>query len=176
MITPRFHALLRFSGIVPLVFLGLVSGAAAQDRIPSIAEVYTNPALSQAPDPSLDAVLAFASGFAPSIAISVTKAAYVNGEAVLASEFKLRNPNSQNVPVEIKLWLDVPGQPPISLINLGADGSLSFPANFDQNLAPLQLFAVDPSFARGAYSVGARVIDPITGELYSQDVNPFVLQ
>ena len=176
MTTPGARALLRFAMILPLVFLGVVARAAAQDALPSVGEIYTNPAVSQAPDASLDASFAFATGFAPSIAITITNAVYGNGETVVASEFTLKNPNAQSVPVEIKLWLDVPGQRPISLINLGSDGSLSFPANFNQSLAPLQFFAVDSAFTRGTYSVGARVVDPITGEVYSQDLNPFVIQ
>src|SRR5262249_4782116 len=76
---------------------------------------------------------------------------------------------------EIKVWLEMPGTTPISLINVGGDGTFLLPANFDQNLGPLTLFPSTAGLPTGADSFNSRTLDPVTGRLLNEDLNPFTI-
>jgi hypothetical protein len=166
--------ILTLSAILSLGYLAVNAHAAPgeQDPFSAIAQIYTKPA---AGDDSLDRVQAFASGFAPSISITLSQPAYAKGESITVMEFRLKNPNPTGAVIEVKIWMELPGQNPISILNAGSDGSFSFPADFDLNLAPLALFQNDGSHAPGTYALCARVLDPQTGQVYSEDLNPFTL-
>jgi len=165
---------LTVSAILCLGYLTVNANAAPgeQDPFSAIAQLYTNPA---AGDDSLDRVLAFATGFAPSISITMSQQSYAKGEAITVSELRLKNPNPAGAVIEVKIWLELAGQNPISILNVGSDGSFSFPQNFDLNVAPITLFRNDGTYSTGTYSLNARVFDPVTGLLYSEDLNPFIL-
>jgi hypothetical protein len=165
---------LTFVAILSLGYLTANAHAAPGQQDPfasAIAQIYTNPA---AGDDSLDRVQAFASGF-PSIAITLSRQSYAKGEVITVSEFRLKNPNPTAAVVEIKVWMEIPGQNAVSILNMGADASFSFPPGFDQNVAPVSLFQNDGSNTPGTYYLSARVVDPVTGQVYSEDLNPFSL-
>lgn len=63
-----------------------------------------------------------------------------------------------------------------SILNLGSNGSLSFSANFNSKLGSLVFFAVSASTPKGTWSFNSRVLDPKTGEVYSEDLNAFVVE
>jgi hypothetical protein len=111
----------------------------------------------------------------PSLDISMSKAAYINGDTVTATEFRFRNAGSAAV-CELKVWLAIPGFGEIPLLNLGSDGSFVLPAAYNQNLGPISLFAVATSLPRGNYEFSSRIIKPSTGITLSSDLNPFVIQ
>ena len=139
----------------------------------AVGQLYNDPLLDRAE--SLDEILGFASG-APTVAITMSKSTYASGDLIHATEFTLKNPNDYQVAVEVKVWLSIPGQSSISILNIGANGSMSFPANFNSKLGPLVLFAVTSSTTKGTWKFCSRVLDPKTGELFSEDINEFVVE
>jgi hypothetical protein len=108
--------------------------------------------------------------------IQLSQPVYDNGNVVTASTLRLANVGTATALVEIKMWFEAPGSPPIPFVNLGADGSVQLPPGFDQNFGPLQLFAVTPSLPRGAYALNCRLLDPVTGASSFLDENSFTIR
>ena len=54
--------------------------------------------------------------------IVMNQATFVNGEQVVSQVLRLGNSSSAPLAVEWKLWLEVPGVAPISVVNTGANG------------------------------------------------------
>ena len=108
--------------------------------------------------------------------VQLNQMTYSNGDTVIATALRFANHRSRPVATEIKLSLEVPGLAPMSLANVGSDGTVVLPAPFDQNFGPLPLFQVTPSFPRGSYELSCRILEPTTGRLLSEDLNPFVIQ
>jgi hypothetical protein len=98
-----------------------------------------------------------------------------NGETVIAQTLRLGNPGEILLAVAIKMWLGVPGGPPIGVVNVGADGSVQMPAGFDQNFGPVPLFTVTPALPRGNYEFSCRLFHPVTFEQFAEDLNPFTI-
>ncbi len=107
--------------------------------------------------------------------IQMSQAIYTTGDTGTAQVFRLANPGPDPLPVELKIWLGVPGIPPISVINAGADGSVILPAGFDQDFGPLDIFLAAGA-PLGSYEFSCRFLDPVTGELLAEDLNPFEIQ
>lgn len=105
--------------------------------------------------------------------LELSQPSYVTGETVTAQSFRLANPGPEAVSVEIKAWFAFPTTEPVSVINIGADGSLSLPAGLDLDLGPLPLLPVDAGLPRGAYELDCRMVDPVTGGSMILDTNPF---
>ncbi len=107
--------------------------------------------------------------------IHMDQSIYIGGETVTASRFSLYNPDTNPVAVECKAWLETPFGPPISVVNIGYDGSFVLPAGYNLDLGPLTLF---PALAvpSGTYAFSTRVLNPITGELLCEDLNVFEIQ
>ena len=108
--------------------------------------------------------------------IQLSRGVYMDGDTVTATVFRLTNPGTEAVAVELKSWLEGPNFEPIPLINEGADGTLVLPAGFDANLGPLPLLTVTPAITRGRYEWNCRMINPVTGESRSSDINLFDVQ
>jgi hypothetical protein len=113
---------------------------------------------------------------APILQITMNKSTYIDGDTITASEFRLQNLGTTPTVCELKVWLGVPGIAPISVLNLGADGSFTIPAGFNQNFGPLNLLTVSSGLPRGAYEFSSRVLNPVMGNILSEDLNPFVIQ
>ena len=111
-----------------------------------------------------------------SLEIQLNDTTYVNGEMVTATDFRLKNPGTAPAKAELKVSLIIPGLAPISILNLGGDGTLQIAAGTNQNLGPLTLFTVNSSFPRGDYQLNSRVLNPVTGKLGSEDINAFTIQ
>jgi hypothetical protein len=108
--------------------------------------------------------------------IEMSQSAYTAGDTATAQVFRIANPGAENVPVEWKVWLRIPSIPPIPVINIGAGGSLVLPAGFDLDFGPIGLFPVTAGTPLGSYEFSCRMLDPVTGELLSEDLNPFTIQ
>jgi hypothetical protein len=108
--------------------------------------------------------------------IRLNKGTYITGDAVSVQAFRFANTGSTPIPVEIKVWLEVPGIAPIPFIRSGVDGSVSLPANSNVNLAPFTLFTVTAQAPRGSYAFSCRLLNPVTGKLLSASLQPFSLQ
>jgi hypothetical protein len=112
----------------------------------------------------------------PILEITMSKSAYVNGEAITATGFRLENPGSTEAIIELAVWLEIPGIDPVSILKLGADSSFVLPPTFRQELGPFPLFTVNATFARGSYAFSSRIVDPVTEEFLREDLNPFLIQ
>jgi hypothetical protein len=108
--------------------------------------------------------------------IQMSQTSYVTGDTVTAQIVQLTNPETVPLSVELGLWFDVPGNPPISFLNIGADGSVQLPAGFDQNFGPMPLATVTPALPRGTYGFNCRIVNPVTKRLIAEDINPFTIQ
>jgi hypothetical protein len=106
----------------------------------------------------------------------VSKTNYSNGDDLVITEFRLHNPGSAPRAVELKVWVRVPGIPPVTFLNMGSDGSVVLAAGLNQNLGPLTLAPVESSWPRGKYEISSRLVDPVTGKSLSEGFNPFVIQ
>ena len=93
-----------------------------------------------------------------------------------ATTLRLANPGPDTVAVEWKVWLGIPTSPPLSLINIGADGSLVLSPGFDFDLGPIDLFLAEALPPGPGYELSCRVLDPVTGALMSVDLNPFTIE
>lgn len=112
----------------------------------------------------------------PALQITTDKTTYITGEAVTATEFRIKNLGSVPVKTEIKVFLIIPGIEPISALNIGSDGTFELPAGFNQNFGPLAMFTVTAEIPRGTYEFSSRLLNPVTGELQTEDLNTFVVQ
>lgn len=103
--------------------------------------------------------------------IELSQPSYTSGETVRLSVFRLTNSAAESQLYEWKLWLRAPGLPDFSLVNQGFDSSLVLPAGFDVDfgslIGPIDIFTVDNVlFFPGAYEIGCRLLNPVTGEEY----------
>jgi hypothetical protein len=112
----------------------------------------------------------------PGCDIQFNQTSYGNGNAVVMQVFGFSNPTAAQQRVEVKIWLEVPAAAPIGLLNIGADGSFVLPPGYNANFGPATLFTITPQFPRGSYAVQCRFVDPVTGRLQAEDLNPFVVQ
>jgi hypothetical protein len=94
------------------------------------------------------------------------------GDAIKATEVRIRNSGTAAVPAELKLWLTVPGVTPVTILSLGSDGGLVLPAGADNSLGLVTLFSAT-GLPTGNYEFSSRILDPTTGRLLSEDLNPF---
>ena len=112
----------------------------------------------------------------PVLKITMSKNTYLNGEAVTANLFLLQNPNPTEAKVELAVWLENPGIDPIILLNIGGDGSLTWPPNYSHELGPITFFTVDATFPRGNYALNSRMVNSGTKKFLSEDLNAFQIQ
>ena len=101
---------------------------------------------------------------------------YHIGDTVRTSASWLSNASSHDRIVELKTWLVAPGFAPIGVGEPGTDGSFVLPAGFDQDFGPLSLFEISADMPGGTYRLNARVIDPVTGDILHEDINPFTAE
>jgi len=108
--------------------------------------------------------------------IQLNKTTFVNGDSVIAQVARLANTGSNAVPVEVKLWFEVPGSPPVPFFSTGADGSFVLTKDYNKDFGPLRLATVQASFPRGPYSFNCRLLHAVTGAFLSEGLNQFQIQ
>jgi hypothetical protein len=81
-----------------------------------------------------------------------------------ASGFDFRNTGTQDAAIQLKFWLEAPGQAPIPVFGLGSDGSLVLPAGSEIHLEPLSQFRATHTVPSGLYHLKARMMDAVTGQ------------
>lgn len=104
----------------------------------------------------------------------IIQGTYGNGQA-LNADLHFANPLPDALPLEIKLWMDIERVGSIGLLNVGGDGTATFPAGFDQT-APFSLGTVTPSYPRGSYQIGCWLLNPVTGSVLSETIGRFTIQ
>jgi hypothetical protein len=75
--------------------------------------------------------------------------------------------------VEVKVWIERGDGFLVSAINRGADGTQPLPAGQDNNFGQAPLFTINGATALGTWTVGCRLLDPITGEALAEDHDIF---
>ncbi len=111
--------------------------------------------------------------------IELNQASYTAGETITTVEWRLANAGPDALEVELKAWLEIPGESLLSLLNVGDDGSLVLPSGLDIDLTDsgVQLnIPVTVGFPLGNYAINCRLLDPTTGATLSLDLNPFEIQ
>jgi hypothetical protein len=131
----------------------------------------------------------------PICEIQMTKSVYAEGEMVTAQVLRIANLAENPAAIELKIWLTLDSTSS-SLVNDGSDGRFVLPAGFDTDVGPLDLGGnwaaasrslgfrppVTPAHvpkeagSPGSYEFSCRILDPVTGELLSEDRNPFEIE
>jgi hypothetical protein len=109
----------------------------------------------------------------PECDIQLNQTSFGNGDTVTANVYRFANLTTAPIATEMKFWLGVPGIPPISVANVGSDGSIELPAGLDSDFGPIPLIPVTAALPRGTYEFSCRFLDPVTGELLAEDRNFF---
>jgi hypothetical protein len=109
----------------------------------------------------------------PECDIQLNQTSFGNGDTVTANVYRFANLTTAPIATEMKFWLGVPGIPPISVANVGSDGSIELPAGLDSDFGPIPLIPVAAALPRGTYEYSCRFLDPVTGELLAEDRNFF---
>ncbi len=107
--------------------------------------------------------------------IEMSKENYAVGETISAREYRVSNPSEHSRSVEIKTWLAAPGISPISIGNVGADGSYILTPGSSQNFGPVEVLSIPDEMPGGIYKFSARMIDPVTGDILEEKIKPFSL-
>lgn len=103
---------------------------------------------------------------APSCNVLMSDRSYGAGESVVVNGVGIANRGAFARPVELKIYLRLPGADPVAAVNIGATGSVVLSPGFDVTLGPLPLFGVTGTSTKGTYEFGCRVSEPSTGEVY----------
>ena len=98
---------------------------------------------------------------------------YIAGERVVTTLTRIANNGAQAVPVELKMWLGLPGGVRLVARNDGADGSVVIPPAAGMDFAPFEVLAVDAQTAPGLYELGCRLLDPVSGRELAGDSDLF---
>ena len=105
--------------------------------------------------------------------VQMSKTTYVNGETMTVSVIRFGNTDTAPRALELKIWLQLADGTAIPVLRLGDSGNWSLPAGFDQDYGPLSLGSVEATLPRGQYGFHCRMLDPATGEIVVEDLNPF---
>lgn len=89
--------------------------------------------------------------------------------------FNFRNTGAEDAVLELKFWLASPSRESIPIFSLGADGSLVLPAGSDIQLEPLSQFRATHELSRGIYQLKARMMDPVTGQIWAERSVPVLI-
>ena len=106
----------------------------------------------------------------------LSNSSYRSGDTVELAAYKLINQGATPATVEVKVWLEAPGLNPIAVFSLGADSSLVLTPGADMELRPLESFKVPENLPSGNYGLKSRVLNPVTGEVFHETGNSFVIQ
>jgi|GEM_PF-3032214 len=107
--------------------------------------------------------------------IDTSKSSYANTEDWVFSTFTINNPTPSDIEVELKVWVENTGQQKLGLLNMGSDGSFIAVAETVEEYGPAPLTG-SASAPPDTYLFGCRLLDPISGELYSETVDQFTVQ
>jgi hypothetical protein len=143
------------------------------EGITSVTVTANNFALATLNNPPLDT---FTFTRVVDCALQTSAASYGTGQTVVLASSHIANHAARALPIELKFWLRLPGFSPVSLANVGADGTFVLPVGFDSTTGPLSLFPITAGLPRGAYEIGCRALEPVTGALLGDGRAPFTVQ
>jgi len=134
----------------------------------------TKPAtLANAPDELVDTILttdtiASISG-KPIIDLQLDQMSYKSGDTVRIKSLWISNPSQQQQLVEAKTWIALSNMQPVSLDALPADDTISLPPGFNQDYGTTPILIISKTSPLGTGLVGARLLNPVTGDAISED-------
>jgi hypothetical protein len=78
--------------------------------------------------------------------------------------------------IELKVWIERADGLRVSAVNVGAEGTHVLLAGQDLTFGSIPLFLVEGEIPFGQWTIGCRILDPITGETLAQDGDSFPVQ
>jgi hypothetical protein len=90
------------------------------------------------------------------------------GDLASELECQIANIGSGEANLEIKVWLETAGVPPVPVLTLGADGSLSLSAGGALNLRPMVPNQVPSALTPGTWLLRTRVLNPASGQILGE--------
>jgi hypothetical protein len=108
--------------------------------------------------------------------VQMSSGTYGDGDLVQVASWRLANLGDEPRPVEMKVWLRLPGPGAVPIVSDGSAGEFVLPPGFDIVVGPFDLFPVGPGVPLGAYEFGCRLLDPVTGESLDLDAHAFSVE
>jgi Concanavalin A-like lectin/glucanases superfamily/Purple acid Phosphatase, N-terminal domain len=90
--------------------------------------------------------------------------------------YRLSNQGHTAATVELKVWVEEAGLDPIPVLSLGSDASLVLPAGSELNLHPPALIPRIQDLSAGSYQLRFRILDPVTGQSFSETTDNLVIR
>ncbi len=113
---------------------------------------------------------------APTVHFELSKPFFGTNEPVELSGLTVANPGSSEQAVELKTWLASSAAPPVSLGAAGEDGGCILPAATVSDFGPVTVLEAAAAPPEGSiYRVGSRMLDPVTGDLLSEEKAVFAV-
>jgi hypothetical protein len=109
----------------------------------------------------------------PVVDLSLDRIFYRKGDTVNASSFWIGNPAQQSRNVELKTWAQCTERSTISIGGWSTDGMFNLPAESNQDYGAKALLTITTNTPSDNCFVNARLIDPTTGDIFSEDINSF---
>ncbi len=110
----------------------------------------------------------------PAVDVELEKRIYRQGETVTVKSFRVSNPSTTSREVELKSWMALPGMLPVSL-DVSLEDKMHLEAGFSQDFGSMPLLQISKDAPSGTGEVNARLIDPVTGAVLSEDINDFTI-
>ncbi|MBN1569652.1 MAG: fibronectin type III domain-containing protein [Acidobacteria bacterium] len=111
----------------------------------------------------------------PVVDLKLERRTYRQGDTVQTGEFWISNPSMHSRDVELKMWIELPGLQPISLGSLSIEEKLTLEAGFNHNYGAMTLLEIAENAPAGICRIGARLMDPVTGDVLSEDTQAFTI-
>ena len=110
----------------------------------------------------------------PVVEIRLERKSYVRGETVKVGAFRISNPTTRKHEVEVKIWLALPGIPPVPL-DLGPRNALDLTPGFTEDYGSTPVLQISVDAPSGTGAVHAVLIDKMTGLLLSEGIDYFTI-
>jgi hypothetical protein len=128
-----------------------------------------------ADEPNAPATPVEQSAVEPVINIRLERQAYRPGDTVRISSLIIDNPSPASRNIEAKIWLALPGMQPISLSDLAIDEVANLSPGFNHEYGTIPFLKISRNAPEGTGVLGARLVDPDTGNILSEDIASFVI-
>jgi len=100
----------------------------------------------------------------------------IDDDLQLSGQYAIANRSAAPATIEIKVWLEAPGQNPVPVFSIGADGSLGLAEGATITLNPMASSQAAENLPAGTWRLVARVLDWVTGQVLSQTMQDFELR
>jgi hypothetical protein len=124
---------------------------------------------------SLDEAVKPAAAPVPQVHFDLSKPSYISEEPVELTRFTVSNFGAADKAVELKTWVASPTGATASIGTTGEDGSYVVPAGASTEFGPVKVLDSIPATSGGSFRVGSRMLDPVTGDAFSEKQASFVV-